>query len=129
MRHPNSDLLRAHIDALARGDIPTAMSFYSDDVIFHYPGQNPLSGEYQGKDQVLQLLGKVMQLTQGSFRPEVHDIVASDDHVAALVTVHADRDGVSVQWKAVDVFHVREGKLTEHWVHEVDQAVVDRFWA
>ena len=129
MRHPNADLLAAQVDALARGDLATAMSFYTDDCVFHYPGRNPLSGDYRGKDQVHALLDRAFQLTSGSFKPEVHDILASDEHVAALVTVHAERDGRSVEWQSVDLFHVRNGKLSEHWVHEVDQGVVDRFWS
>jgi ketosteroid isomerase-like protein len=129
MRHPNVELLQAHIDALGRGDIPAAMSFYSDDVVFHYPGRNPLSGDYRGKDQVLALLGAAYELTDGSFRPEVHDILVSDDHVAALTIVHATRDGTPVEWQSVDLYHVRDGKISEHWVHEVDQELVDRFWS
>jgi hypothetical protein len=76
------------------------------------PGRNILSGEYRGKPHVLALLGAVMRLTHGSFRPEIHDILASDDHVAALVTVRADRDGLGVKWRSVDLFHVRDGKLS-----------------
>ncbi len=129
MRHPNAGLLAAHLDALARGDVATAMSFHSDDVVVHYPGRNILSGEYRGKAHVLEMLGKVMRLTHGSFQPDVHDILASDDHVAALVTVRAERDGPRVEWRSVDLFHVRDGKLSEHWVHEVDQDAVDRFWS
>ncbi|MEO8638528.1 MAG: nuclear transport factor 2 family protein [Chloroflexota bacterium] len=129
MMHPNVELLRAHLDAMAQGDIPKAMSFYSDDVVFHYPGRNPLSGNHRGKDQVLALMGRVMQLTDGSFRPDVHDILASDDHVAALITVHATRDGTPASWQSVDLYHVRDGKISEHWVHEVDQELVDRFWS
>ena len=128
MTHPNAELLRAHLDAMAQGDIPTAMSFYSDDVVFHYPGRNPLSGDHRGKDQVLALMGRVMQMTDGTFRPDVHDILASDDHVAALVTVHASRGGTPAEWQSVDLYHVRDGKISEHWVHEVDQDLVDRFW-
>ena len=128
MSHPNADLLRAHLEALAQGDIAQAMSFYSDDVVFHYPGRNPLSGDHRGKEQVLALMGRVMGMTDGSFRPEVHDILASDDHVAALVTVHAARGGTEVAWQSVDLYHVRDGKISEHWVHEVDQALVDQFW-
>jgi ketosteroid isomerase-like protein len=127
--HPNAELLRAQIDALAQGDVAQAMSFYTEDAIFHYPGRNPLSGEYRGKDQVVALLGRVMHETDGAFRPEIHDILASDDHVAALVTVHAARGGTSVEWQSVDLFHVRDGKLSEHWVIEVDQDLVDEFWS
>ena len=129
MTHPNAELLKAHIDALARGDLPEAMSFYTDDAVFHYPGRNPLSGDYRGKDEVLGLLGRAFELTDGSFRPEVHDILVGDDHVAALTIVHAARAGMPVEWQSVDLYHVRDGKITEHWVHEVDQELVDRFWS
>jgi ketosteroid isomerase-like protein len=129
MRHPNADLLQAHLDALAHGDLGQAMSFYTDDVVFHYPGRNPLSGDHRGKDQVLAMLGRAMQMTDGTFRPDVHDILASDDHVAALVTVHATRGGTPTEWQAVDIYHVRDGKISEHWTHEVDQELVDRFWS
>ena len=78
---------------------------------------------------MLALLDKAMQLTDGSFRPEVHDILASDAHVAALNTVHATRNGTPITWHAVDLYHVRDGKISEHWVHEVDQELVDRFWS
>ena len=129
MRHPNAELLAGQIDALARGEIAEAMTFYTDDVVFHYRGRNILSGEYRGKAQVVAMLGEVMRLTHGSFRPTVHDILASDDHVAALVTVQAERDGTRVEWRSVDLFHVRDGRLSEHWVHEVNQEAVDQFWS
>jgi ketosteroid isomerase-like protein len=129
VRHPNADLLAAQIEALGRGDLPAAMSFYTDDVVFHYPGRNRLSGDHAGKEAVMAMLDTAFQLTKGSFKPEVHDILASDDHVAALVTVHAERDGRRVSWDSIDLFHVRDGKLSEHWVHEVDQDLVDRFWS
>jgi len=129
MRHPNAELLQAHLAALARGDVAQAMTYYSDDVVFHYPGRNPLSGDHRGKDQVLELMSKVMQLTDGSFRPDIHDIMASDDHVAALVTVHATRGGTTAEWQSVDLYHIRDGQISEHWVHEVDQELVDRFWS
>lgn len=128
MSHANARLLEAHFAALAMGDVPSAMSFYTDDVVLHYPGDNPLSGDYRGRDAVVGLLARVWELTGGTFRPEVHDILASDRHVVALVTVHAEHDGHLAEWRSVDLFHVRAGKLSEHWVHEVDQDLVDRFW-
>ena len=59
MGHPNADLLSSHLDAISRGDIAEAMSLYADDIVFHYPGRNSLSGEYRGKPAVLALMGKV----------------------------------------------------------------------
>ena len=69
MRHPNADVLQVQIDALARGDVAKALTWYTEDAVFHYPGRNRLSGDYRGKDQILTLLGLVMELTGGAFRP------------------------------------------------------------
>ncbi len=70
-----------------------------------------------------------MDLTRGTFRPEVHDILATDEHAAALVTVRAERNGAPAEWRSVDLFHVRDGKFSGHWVHEVDQGVGDSSWS
>lgn len=44
---------------------------------------------------------------------EFHDrasaILASDDHVAALVTVQATRGETPMEWQSVDLYHVRDG--------------------
>ena len=69
-------------------------------MVFHYPGSDPLAGDHRGKAEVLALLGRVMEMTAGRFHPEVHDILASDDHVAALVTVRVERKGRRAVWRA-----------------------------
>jgi predicted SnoaL-like aldol condensation-catalyzing enzyme len=43
--------------------------------------------------------------------------------------VRAERDGTPAEWSSIDLFHVWDGKLSEHWVHEVDQDLVDQFWS
>jgi ketosteroid isomerase-like protein len=129
MSHPNAQILEAHIAALSSGDVATAMSFYAADCTLFYPGRNPLSGTYQGTDEVLGFLGKAMELAEGTFHVDVHAILADSERVVALVSPSASRQGRSLTWESVDVYVMSGGKISEHRVLEEDQYAVDDFWA
>jgi hypothetical protein len=38
-----------------------------------------------------------MELTGGNFRVEVHDVVANDEHGVGLNSVHAEREGRTLE--------------------------------
>ena len=45
----------------------------AEDVLWHHGGRNQLAADYQGRDDVYALCGKMMELTGGSFRdPSSH---------------------------------------------------------
>jgi len=67
----------------------------ADDVVWHSPGKNALTGDYTGIPAVLALFGRTFELTGGTFCTEVHDNVANDAHGVALVTISGSRDGTS----------------------------------
>src|SRR5215831_5114356 len=79
--HPNRDLIKRAYDAFGRGDIPTVLGILDEKIRWHVPGQSPLSGDYIGHEQVLGFFQKSMDLSGGTLRSELHDIVASDTTV------------------------------------------------
>jgi hypothetical protein len=44
-----------------------------------------------------------------------------------LLTVTASAHGESHTWRAVVVMHVRDGKISEAWIHIDDQYALDDF--
>ena len=56
-----------------------------------------------------------MELTGGTFRLEVHDVMGSDRHAAALVHETAERDGRTLDASATHVIQVSNGKVTRFW--------------
>ena len=50
--HPNLELLRRGYAAYGSGDMDTINELFADDVVWHVAGRNPLSGDYNGKEQV-----------------------------------------------------------------------------
>jgi uncharacterized protein len=129
MTHPNEQLLRSLYEAFSRRDLDTVRSLVADDIVFHQPGRNPTSGDYQGLDGVLGLLRTLAERSGGTFRSEVHDLLATDQHAVALLRVTAQRGILTVDVPVVHVWHVRDGKLAEAWAHPTDQHLLDEFWA
>jgi hypothetical protein len=69
------------------------------------------------------------QETGGTFRADVHDLLANDDHGVGLVTVTARRGDRSLTVNDVNVFHLHDGKVTECWIASTNQQAEDEFWA
>ena len=59
----------------------------------------------------------------------MHDLLANDDHGIGLVTVTATRGGRSLNVNDVNVFHLRDGQVTECWIASTDQRAEDEIWA
>ena len=129
MAHPNEDLLRQGLEAFSKGDMEGVAALFADDVVWHTPGRGPLAGDHRGKDQVMSMLGKQAELTGGTFRAELHDILANDEHGVLLATVRAERGGKTWEDNGVLVFHIHNGKASEVWLHPGDQYAGDEFFS
>jgi ketosteroid isomerase-like protein len=125
--HPNLVAARAGYEAFASGDMAALGELLADDVIWHVGGDNELTGDYLGKQAVFRLFGRLVQ--EAGFRNEVHDILANDSHGVALVTTYATRNGETMSDRAVQVFHMSDGKLTEFWTFPENARVIDQIWA
>jgi uncharacterized protein len=125
--HPNLIAARAGYEAFAKGDMAALGESLSDDVIWHVGGNNKLTGDYLGKPAVFGLFARLVQ--EAGFKNEVHDILANDTHGVALVTTTANRNGETIADRAVQVFHMSDGKLTEFWTFPENARVIDQIWA
>lgn len=129
MGHPNEELLRNGYAAFEKGDLDTLRDLFTDEIVWHSPGKGPLAGDYRGLDEVFGLFGKVVELSGGTYRNDLHDILANDEHAVALITAHAEREGKTLDNKQTHVFHVRGGKATEVWLDIGDLYANDEFWS
>jgi ketosteroid isomerase-like protein len=130
MPHPSETLIRALYQARARGNLETVRAILAADIVWHEPGpDSPYTGRLRGADAVLSMHAQAMVLTGGTFRLELHDVLANDDHAVALVNWSAERGGRRLAGREVAIYHVREGRVAEAWFHPDDPATVAAFWA
>jgi len=125
----NAALIKGAYDAFSRGDIPGAMATFAEDIFWHVPGRGPLSRDYRGHAEVLAFFGHFMELSGGTFRLQVDDVLAKDDRVVVFCTESAQRGGRSWSAPQVHVWTVKDGKATAFWEYEGDQQGDDEFWS
>lgn len=126
--HPNAELVRKGYDAFIAGDIEWMNEHLHENIVWHEPGGNFLSGDYRGREAVLAHFAKQVQYFVPDF--DIHDVVANDDHALVLATVRARRhdNGETFEGRYVHTFHVDSGeRALESWVFNEDQAAFDRF--
>jgi len=120
--------MRRGYEAFGKGDMDTIRELFDPDIVWHAAGRSQMAGDYKGVDEVLQQFAKVFELTGGTFNLELHDVIANDDHVVVMLTARAESNGKKLEDKSVQVWHVKDGKAKEQWLHAGDQYAVDEFW-
>ena len=124
----NVELTRRGYEAFGKGDLATLAELLADDCVWHVLGVGPLNGDYHGRDEVFGFFGRLAEETGGTFRLDVHDVLANDEHSVALCKLSASRGTKSIEVPVANVSHMRDGKVTEFWTATTDpQASID-FW-
>lgn len=128
MAHANEEPIRRAYEAFGRGDVPAVLAEFADDIRWHVGGRSAVGGDYNGHQEVVSFFTKLMEGSGGTFRVDVHDVIASDDHVVVLTRETAQRGDASLDGTHVHVWHVEDGKATEFWGAQFDQYAWDDFW-
>src|SRR5260370_31225625 len=126
--HPNVELTRRGYEAFAKGDLAALAELIADDATWHVSGAGPLSGDYHGRGEVFGFFGRLAEETGGTFRLDVHDVLANDEHAVALCTRSASRGNHSLGVPVANVSHMRDGKITEFWGTTADPPPSIDFW-
>jgi ketosteroid isomerase-like protein len=129
-QHPNAELVRRFHDAQQRGDAGTLMEMLADNVVWHVPGRNLLSRDYIGKLEVVAFWSRARELSGGTVRTELIDVLGGEAFGVALVRVFAEREGKSLggQFQAF-TYRIEGEKIAEFWFMVEDRYGVDAFWS
>ena len=127
-RHPAA-VATQYFDALARGDVPTAMGLLSPTVVWHQPGQHRFAGDHEGHDGVGSLLGQMIEASEGTFALTVAGApMVNGDLVAVPVRFRGARAGADMDMAGVDLLTVRGGAIVEVHLFSEDAPTEDAFW-
>jgi ketosteroid isomerase-like protein len=110
MEHPNAELYRRVTAAFQSGDIDAVKDALAPGLRWHEAG-NP---EVMGREAVLQQMSGDVKRIDGNIA--VHDVLANDEHVVALINVALRKpDGSEIAYPAIEVAHMSDGLITERW--------------
>jgi len=100
---------RSYQQAVAAGDLDSARQVFHPDVTYAVAGDSALTGTYRGPDAVMGYLGRLMELTRGTYTISRMRWVTSPDRVGLLTLNHAERDGKRLSWDELIVFEFVDG--------------------
>jgi ketosteroid isomerase-like protein len=123
--HPDAAVVRSAYEALSRGDMATLAGLLHEDVVWHESAPG-MEGDYVGREETLTFLGRVFEGIEMTSM-EIHDVLASDDHVVIMHEDSMTAGGRSLTAKYLDVYHVRDHKLAEHWHLALDPKADEAF--
>jgi ketosteroid isomerase-like protein len=130
MEHPYVTLIRQLYDARARNDRETIREILAEDVSWHDPYPPPHGGDLVGVDAVFRdIFDKAGELTDGTTRLRLHDVIADDELAIGLVYWSSTYRGRAMEGKEVAIYRIRGGKVVEAWFHAPDGAASDAFFA
>ena len=123
-RSENEAVARRLNDAFENGDFQAMDTLIADDVVWHQIGAPDLRGK-----QALREAPKPGAGADYDIKGKAHDILASDDHAVVLTEVTATRAGRSMSYRTAEIYHVRNGQVTERWAFSDDTAAITKFFA
>ena len=130
MSHPNETVIRNLYRAFAAGDMAIVDELLTDDVTWRTPGTAQHAGVRRGKAELYATMGRLAELTGGSLRSEVVDVLANGERAVVLQLTYAQRDGrPALEDREVIVFQLRDGRVIEVWEHPGDVHAMDAFFA
>jgi ketosteroid isomerase-like protein len=127
--HENIALVKRGFEAFNTGDVATLSEMFVDDAHQHIPGKSQFAGDYQGRDDILGMYGRLADATNGTFRAELEGVEADGpDRVVATYLGRGEREGKSLGTKNRLTFTIRDGKFADLVDGPDDLVAWDDFW-
>jgi uncharacterized protein len=123
------DIAKSYISAVQTGDQATLAKLISPAVVWHQPGRNRFSGTHKGIADALNMIGQMMEVSNGTFEiSAVHNFMANGDWVAIEIEFAAKRAGATMMQPGIDLLRIESGQIVEVRLFSGDQAAEDAFW-
>ena len=122
-------VFNAYNDALIKGDFAGVFETMTEDIKWHQPGSNPLSGVALGKKALGEHLGKFAEKSNGTFKVLTNWVSSNGCFVAANVNFVAEHsNGDRLDMNGIDLFRIENGLIQEVWLFSSKQDIEDNFW-
>jgi len=127
---------RSSIEARVRavyglmGDPKAYRAAFSPEIVWHVPGNNPVSGEYRGEDYFTLMPSRMAPLDEWRF--SLTGVMVNEKSRAAVVHFAVDglRRGKRIAIEGAHMIRLDEsGRIVEGWGFTKDQAALDDFFS
>lgn len=118
--------LREAFASFDRGDLAALQANIAVNAIWTNTGRSAIAGDYRGWDEIVGMLGTLMELSGGTFKTQVVSILANDTSAAAIYDATATVNGVTAtnRFVLIDEYDA-DGRVCKTTTIAFDQATAD----
>jgi uncharacterized protein len=124
----NEGVVRRIFDAFARRDAFALRGCFAADAVWTVPGDGAMAGVYRGQEAIFRFLGRLPKETDGTYRSQLVDVLASEGRAAALYRASGTRRGRTLDIDQLLLFRVEEGVVAEVLALPSDPGAFEEFW-
>src|ERR687898_511153 len=112
-----AERLAGAMELVSRGDVEGFGDLLlADDVTWHWPGRSSVSGEYNGRAEVLDLLRGFHRLTDNRLQVVPLDLLEGEDHLMSFTHVTAESEDGTLDVIMADAMRFDDsGRVVEFW--------------
>ena len=114
MPHVTMELVGQAYAALASMKKDEIAKYWDEKMVWQVPGRNTLSGWYHSRDEFLGFMGRVGEMSGGSFKMTPITVCINDEYSADITRNEGNRVGEPDKKLDIEVVHVlrwRDGKV------------------
>jgi ketosteroid isomerase-like protein len=110
-------MIRELYEARARRDWDAVGALLAEEIIWHEPDQEEVSGDTRGRGEVVSLLQRLVEVTEDTFQLEPEAFLNAEEYSAVLVRWWAERQGQRSEGNEIAVYRFRDGKIDGVWFY------------
>ena len=129
MKHAHTIVLEKLYIDFKNGDFKSVIGACANEMTFQVPGKSRLAGKYSKEKFVSDFVPKLQELSGGTFKIEVHDILASERHAVVLASSTLNRGGETIQLRTAHVWRFENGKPVAWYEYPRDLYQFDFTWS
>jgi ketosteroid isomerase-like protein len=114
--HPNIETVNRMTQAIFEQDHDTLAKLFTDDLVFHFRGPHPMTGDHAGLGGFLAVLGSIFEATGGQIELDQQFCLADDDWAAEWEHATLGRNGKALESRNSFVYRFEEGRIAEMWM-------------
>ena len=125
----NAAIVERIFDAFARKEGMALRGLFAEDAVWHVPGRGVMAGTYRGREAIFRFLAMLPKQTDGTYRSELIDVLASEDRAAAVYRARGERHGRTLELEQVLLFRIHGSRVREVLALPSDADAFEAFWA
>lgn len=127
-KHPNVEVREKVYETFTTGDMDRLVQLIAPDVVRHVPGDNHISGTYTTREAI-GCFNKIYELSEGTYQPQLLDILADDTYTVAILHGAARRGDKTRGQDYAFISKIRDGQITELWEACTEGPAWNEFWS